>query len=240
MNLIVSKSNPLAFESQSLKLKEYYTLSDSDTKTAEFTTNDKDFKYWTYSRLFTVLDREDIIGCVKLTLKNNKEKLPVEYSKLTSYNDIIFDAFTDSQGMSVAEINGLRISDNIEIEKRKTTLFMLFKALYIAVNQENIVYTYITYDPKSNGLRNLYINKLLFSDAGILVNYGTAKNWHLLRKDWVSHERTFPKHYPEMSEFLKRDFKRGPYQRGAHWDKRYPWTWYENGSRKVVGTEKIN
>ena len=54
-DLIVSKSNPLAFECQALRLKEYYTLTDSDTKIAEFTTNGKDFKYWAYSYLLNLV-----------------------------------------------------------------------------------------------------------------------------------------------------------------------------------------
>ena len=201
----------IEFKCQSFYLKEFYAPSMDISLLKEFLEFcylgneddiDIDYKYWIDSRLFLVFHESKIVGCVSLITKN-REKLPTEYSTLINYN-INFDTSIDTKE-KVGEIYRLKVLPNMN-----RIAMMLFKAICISANQENLIYTYISYDLQSSSLKNLYLKKLIFSDAGLVITYDNKKEWGLLRKDWIFHENKFKeisKRHSEIFMFFNENVK---------------------------------
>ncbi|MFH0921439.1 MAG: hypothetical protein V1913_13895 [Fibrobacterota bacterium] len=167
---------------------------------------DYDRGYWKHSTNFTIKERNDrIVACVQLIRKQDGMLMPLEYAKISSGLPDAgqpFDVATDCHGGRVAEIYRLRRTFDVSMEKVVTIINMIFKAIWAKIIQDGLSYLYLTCDSESAELRNLYLRRLRFEDTAVTVQYGTSlKNWSLLRKDCLLHERQYASLGPRNFEF---------------------------------------
>jgi hypothetical protein len=153
--------------------------------------------YWKNASTLLVLDETNtILGCVQIVFRTDSDFLPVEYA-IISINDketrplSIDNILNDKKGV-ITEIYRCRRSFSLTKSQTLDVLLMLFKGIWIKIQQSDCTFSLISFDPSQPELKNLYIRKFDFTDPHIALTYGSQlKKWSLLIKDWEEHRKYF-------------------------------------------------
>ncbi|OGS36982.1 MAG: hypothetical protein A2293_02050 [Elusimicrobia bacterium RIFOXYB2_FULL_49_7] len=222
--------SPISFDGDhGLSLREVDLLTISENERREFLSfcypqelNERsleieyDRAYWPNASTFILRDEtKEIVGCAQFVVKRPGHKLPVEWSRIASGYEGEGNYFAIEQDvgeMLSAEIYRLRRSFNITPEKVNVLVTMLFKAIWAKIVETGTAYTYITCDGDSRELRNMYLKRLYFQEAGKMVHFGNhEKKWNLLRKNCLLHEERFAtlsKRHFQMQTYFRTGLKR--------------------------------
>lgn len=152
--------------------------------------------YWKNTTTFIVFNnKNDIAGCVQIIFHDNSTSLPVEYANTTvSSGKYKFDfhEVLPEGDYSISEIYRCRRSFDLKRTQILTVIEMLFKATWIKIQQCRIDYSFISFDPVQRELKNLYMRRFAFEDPEVRLIYSDhPKVWHLLIKNWKTHDKTF-------------------------------------------------
>jgi hypothetical protein len=155
---------------------------------------DIDHQYWADASTFIVVNKlnNEIVGDIQFIPKKNNNKIPVEFGSIIPPENISLLNSFKIPGGNFSEIYRCRRSMTLKGIESVIVISMLFKAIWAKVIQTNTAYSYITFDPLLNELRNLYVRRLSFSNPGVFLSFnGSSKKWSLLVKDWIKHETSF-------------------------------------------------
>lgn len=181
-----------------------------------------DSLYYKNSSVFVVFDRyNQVVGSQLIVVKNDNQKLPIEFSKYsdkTDGNKGLFKLKKTPKNRKIVEIYALKCERSPKIDKRMIPdiVNMLFKAVWAKSVQLKIKYIYLTCSV-TKGLQNLYLNRLSFDGPTINITYDGKTTYKALRKDCDFHEAQFAsiskKHFKTQLYFrkgLKKQFLHNP------------------------------
>jgi len=140
-------------------------------------------KYASTRRTFIISINGRIVGTISCIFKDfEKNKLPVEYSKIVTFDDSLNDIISFKLGpnleqwvkivhTSSVEICGLKIDDGLSLYDKRRVLAMLFLQCEFACSSHECEYVFLTCEEI---FMQLYASKQRFKYGGI-VAYGEKK-----------------------------------------------------------------
>jgi hypothetical protein len=182
-----------------------------------------DRRYWPHASTLIVWDQpQRIIGTVQLIRRELTPKLPIEFGVVAQGSPgagKMFDVGADSGGASSMEIYRLRRTFDIDSHKAPMLVTMMFKAIWAKIIETRTRYLYLSYDSGSAELGNLYQRRLDFKNIGVPLCYGgSGKQWNVLRKDCLLHEREYANMSPKnflFQTYCRTNLKRKRYSATA-------------------------
>jgi hypothetical protein len=152
-----------------------------------------DHQYWNDASTFVISNRSnEIVGIIQFIPKKQDNKLPCEFGRAVPSENLPSTALNAIANGTLAEIYHCRKSMTLKGMDSVIVVAMLFKAVWAKVIQTNTSYSFISFDPQLNDLRNMYIRRLAFLNTGIFLSFNNdPKKWSLLFKDWKENEKKF-------------------------------------------------
>jgi hypothetical protein len=212
--------SPVNFKTGRFYLKEFDTLSMDSVNFEKFLNftypidelGDRrekeieiDRQYWKYSVTFMAFDnKENVVGCVQFIRKEEGMKLPVEYGHVVNQTSLAHKLIPKGK---LTEVYRCRKSDKLRGAESVLVLMMLIKAIWAKVIQTETDYSFISFDGKNKQLKNLYTNKLPFSDPQTSISFdGCPGQWSILYADWRRQEYNYARE--SIAHFMMSTFCR--------------------------------